>query len=171
MTVTPDPRTSISSDARQSKYAAILRAGALQEKTTEAIERIRKTRADIDAVSAKLKKDDDTPSSEPDPLVKTGADLKKKLDAMERRLWTPPRTKGIVAETDALSKIQYPLQSLGSSWDAPTPAQLAYFTFAEGALREVLADYNKLYVEEVTRFSDAAAKQNVTLFPQIDPLE
>jgi photosystem II stability/assembly factor-like uncharacterized protein len=156
VTVTPDPRTTLPADARQAKYAAILRAGALQEKTTEAIERIRKTRADIDAVSAKLKKDDD--SADPDPLVKSGTDLKKKLDAMERRLWSPPRTKGIVAETDAMSKVQYPLQSLTSSWDAPTAAQLAYLTYAEGVLREVLGDYNKLYSDEVAKYRDAAAK-------------
>ncbi|HJQ35947.1 MAG TPA: hypothetical protein VKB93_02300 [Thermoanaerobaculia bacterium] len=156
VTVMPDPRMTIPPDARQAKYAAILRAGALQEKTTEAIERIRKTRADIDAVAAKLKKDDD--SADPDPLIKQGGDLKKKLDAMEKRLWSPPKTKGIVAETDALSKIQYPLQSLQSSWDAPTPAQLAYLTYAEGVLREVLADYNKLYSEDVARFREAVAK-------------
>ena len=156
VTVVPDPRENILADTRRAKYNAILRAGALQEKTTEAIERIRKTRADIDAVSAKLKKDDD--SAEPDPLVKSGNDLKKKLDAMERRLWTPPKTKGIVAETDAMSKVQYPLQSLQSSWDAPTPAQLAYLTYSEATLREVLADYNKLYAEDVARFREAAAK-------------
>ena len=167
--VTPDPRTTLSADARQAKYNAILRAGALQEKTTEAIERIRKTRADIDAVAAKLKKDDDT--AETDALVKTGNDLKKKLDAMERRLWTPPRTKGIVAETDALSKVQYPLQSLQSSWDAPTPAQLAYLTYAEGALREVLADYNKLYAEDLAKYRDEVRKQNLVLVPDTTPIE
>jgi len=110
----------------------------------------------LNTVSAKLKKDD--ADAEPDPLVKSGNDLKKKLDAMERRLWTPPKTKGIVAETDAMSKVQYPLGSLQSSWDAPTSAQLAYLTYSEGALREVLADYNKLYAEDVAKYRAEAAK-------------
>src|SRR5215212_2939612 len=166
--VRPDPRTTIGAEVRQAKYDAILRAGALQEKTTEAIERIRKTRADIDAVAAKLKKDDEPADQEPAPLVKSGNDLKKKLDAMERRLWTPPKTKGIVAETDALSKVQYPLQSLQSSWDAPTPAQLAYLTYAEGTLREVLADYNKLFAEEVAKYRDEVRKQNLVLLPEYE---
>src|SRR6185436_5599227 len=48
VTVVPDPRATLAPDVRKAKYDAILRAGALQEKTTEAIERIRKTRADID---------------------------------------------------------------------------------------------------------------------------
>jgi len=164
VTVTPDSREAADGGARQSKYDAIVRAGALQEKTTEAIERIRKTRADIDAVIAKLKKDDDPADKEPDPLTKSGNDLKKKLDAMERRLWTPPRTKGIVAETDAMSKVQYPLQSLQSSWDAPTPAQLAYLTYAESALKAVLADYEKFYAEDVASFREAVQKQNISLF-------
>ena len=164
VTVTPDPRETIAADARQSKYDTIVRAGKLQETTTEAIERIRKTRADIDAVLAKLKKDDDPADKDPDPLTKSGNDLKKKLDAMERRLWTPPRTRGIVAETDAMSKVQYPLQSLQSSWDAPTPAQLAYLAYAEAALKGVLADLEMFYAEDVARFKEAVQKQNISLF-------
>lgn len=170
VTVTPDPRETIAAGARQAKYDAIVRAGKLQETTTAAIERIRKTRADIDAVLAKLKKDDDTADKEPDPLTKSGNDLKKKLDAMERRLWTPPRTKGIVAETDAMSKVQYPLQSLQSSWDAPTAAQLAYLTYAESALKGVLAEYNKLFGDDLAKFRDAVRSQNVSLFPEYEPI-
>lgn len=164
VTVVPDPRETIPLETRNAKYAAILRAGALQEKTTEAIERIRKTRADIDAVTAKLKKDDD--SAEPDPLIKQGAELKRKLDAIERRLWNPPKIKGLVADLDAMSKVQYPIQSLQSSWDAPTPAQLAYLEYAEGVLREVLADYNKLYSESVGPYREAVRKANLLLLPE-----
>ena len=162
VTVVPDARDSYTADARQAKNDALVRAGKLQETATEAINRINKTRAEIDAVLAKAKKDDEPPSSsekkEPDPLTKSGGDLKKKLDAMEKRLWVPPKTKGIVAETDVWSKISYPLGSMQSSWDAPTPSQLAYLTYAEEALRAVIADFNKLYAEDVARFREAAAK-------------
>jgi hypothetical protein len=167
--VVADPRATIAAEARQAKYDAIVRAGHLQEVTTEAIERIRKTRADIDAVAAKLKKDEE--SAEPDPLVKSGSDLKKKLDAMERRLWSPPKTKGIVAETDALSKVQYPLQSLQSSWDAPTSSQLTYLTYAEGILSDVLADYNKLFSEDVARYREAVRKGNLVLLPEYEAIK
>jgi len=103
--------------------------------------------------------------------VKSGAELKKKLDAMEKRLWSPPKTKGIVADTDAMAKVQYPLQSMQSSWDAPTPAQLAYLTYAEGLLREVLADYNKLYSDSVAQYRDAVRKANLMLLPDYDPIQ
>ncbi|PYQ27943.1 MAG: hypothetical protein DMF56_17510 [Acidobacteria bacterium] len=169
VTVVPDPRETTPLETRNAKYAVILRAGALQEKTTEAIERIRKTRADIDAVAAKLKKDDD--SAEPDPLIKQGNALKKQLDAIERRLWNPPKTKGLVADLDAMSKVQYPIQSLQSSWDAPTPAQLTYLTYAEGVLKEVLGEYNRLYSEDVGKYREAVRKQNLVLLPDYEAIQ
>lgn len=169
--VAADPRESYTEAQRQAKYDAIVRAGRLQETATEAIERIRKTRGDIDAVNAKLAKDEPNANAEPDPLVKSGGALKEKLDRMERRLWTPPKTKGIVADTDVWSKIGYPLYSLQSSWDAPTPAQLAYLERAEAALRAVLADYNKLFAEDVAKYREEVRKQNVVLLPETGAID
>lgn len=154
--VLPDPRETYTAQERQAKYDAILRAGRLQETATEAIDRINRTRADIDTIAARLKKDD--PKAEPDPVVKQGNTLKEKLDRMERRLWTPPKTAGIVADTDVFSKIGYPSYAMQSSWAAPTEAQLTYLSRAEAALRAVLADFNKLYAEDVAKYREAAAK-------------
>ena len=167
--VLPDPRETFSAEQRQAKYDAILRAGRLQETATEAIERIRKTRADIDAITAKLEKPE--PAATPDPLVESGNELKEKLGRMERRLWTPPKTAGIVADTDAWSKIGYPLYSLQSSWDAPTEAQLTYLSRAEAALRGVLADFNRLFETEVAQYRKAVSDRNLVLLPQHDPLD
>jgi photosystem II stability/assembly factor-like uncharacterized protein len=172
--VLPDPRQPEQAAARQANYDAILRAGRLYETVTSAIVRIRQTRTDIDAITAKQKKDDDEPApadKAPDPITKAAGDLKKKLDAMEKRLWVPPKTKGIVAETDVQSKISYPLFSLQSSWDAPTPSQLAYLERAEAELRKVLADYNKLFAEDVARFREEVRKLNVQLLPDLEPIQ
>ena len=166
--VMPDPRETYTAEQRQSKYDAILRAGRLQETATAAIERIQKTRADIDAVAAKLKKDE--PSAEPDPVVKSGTALKEKLDRIERRLWTPPKTKGIVAETDVWSKIGYPLGAMQSSWDAPTPSQLTYLDQAEVDLRAVLTDFNKLFAEDVAKYREEVRKATVVLLPEQEPI-
>ena len=166
--VLPDPRERYTAEQRQSKYETLLRAGRLQETATAAIERIQKTRADIDAIAAKLKKDE--PGAEPDPLVKAGNTLKEKLDLMERRLWTPPKTKGIVAETDAWSKIQYPQYGLQSSWDEATPAQLSYLERAETDLRAVLVDFNKLFAEDVARYREEVRKGNLVLLPEEKPI-
>ena len=172
--VLPDPRHTGQAAARQANYDAILRAGRMYETVTSALDRIRQTRGDIDAVLAKQKKDDDAPAAAdtaPDPVSKAAADLKKKLDAMEKRLWVPPQTKGIVAETDVQSKIGYPMYSLQSSWDAPTPSQLAYLDRAEALLRSVLADYNRLFAEDVARFREDVRKLNVQLLPEVEPIE
>jgi hypothetical protein len=102
--------------------------------------------------------------------VKSGTALKKRLDEMEKRLWVAPKTKGIVAETDVLGKIQYSLQAMQSSWDAPTPAQLAYLERAEAQLRTVLADFNKLFTEDVAKYREEVRAKNVTLFGEEPPL-
>jgi photosystem II stability/assembly factor-like uncharacterized protein len=167
--VLPDPRESFTAEARQSKYDAILRAGRLQETAVNAIERIQKTRADIEAVATKLRKDD--PAAEPDPLVKSGNTLKEKLDKLERKLWTPPKTKGIVAETDVLSKINYPMGAMQSSWDAPTAAQLTYLDNAEAELRKVLEEFNKVFAEDVAKYREDVRKLNVELVPTSTAIE
>ncbi|HEX7829194.1 MAG TPA: hypothetical protein VF787_06035, partial [Thermoanaerobaculia bacterium] len=168
--VLPDPRDTFTPAQRQAKYDAILRAGKVQETIVEAINRITKTRNDIDAVAAKLKKEDDDPSAEPPPLVKSGTELKTKLDAMEKRLWTPPKTKGIPAEKDVMAKIGYPFYSLQSSWDAPTAAQLTYLERAEKQLRETLVDYNKLFAQDVAKYREEVRKSNVVLLTEEPPL-
>ncbi|HEX6084489.1 MAG TPA: hypothetical protein VF266_08180, partial [Thermoanaerobaculia bacterium] len=168
--VVADPRETVPAEARQAKFDAVMRAGKMTETITTAIERIQKTRADIDAVSAKLKKPDDATDKTPDPLVKSGAALKKRLDEMEKRLWLPPKTKGIVADKDVLSKIQYPMQAMQSSWDAPTPAQLGYLARAEALLRTVLADYNKLFAEDVAKYREEVRAKNVMLVAEDPPL-
>ncbi|HEX8618065.1 MAG TPA: hypothetical protein VF911_10810, partial [Thermoanaerobaculia bacterium] len=167
--VMADPREKHTAEQRQAKYDAILRAGRLQEVAVEAIERIRKTRTDIDAVALKLRKDD--PAADPDPLVKTGETLKEKLDKIERRLWSPPNTVGIVADTDVLSKIGYPLYGMQSSWDAPTEAQLTYLDRGEAALKVVLADLNRLFAEDVAKYREDVRKGNHVLLQEQTPLE
>ncbi|HEY0139679.1 MAG TPA: hypothetical protein VGF48_02225 [Thermoanaerobaculia bacterium] len=169
--VSADPRERYTAEQRQAKFDAVTRAGRLQETLVEAIDRVQKTRADIDAVTNKLKKPDAEPDAEPDPLAKSGSALKEKLDKIERRLWTPPRQKGIPAENDALAKLQYPMYAMQSSWDAPTPAQLEYFARAETFARGVLDDLNKLFAEDVAKFREEVRKQNVVLLPDAQPIE
>jgi len=158
--VLPDPRDKFTAEARQARHDAILRAGRLQETATEAIERIQMTRTDIETIAARVKKED---QKEPDPLVKSGNALKKRLDAIERRLWTPPKTKGITADTDVFSKIGYPMSAMQSSWDAPTAAQLAYLERGEVLLNEVLAEVKQLFDGDVAKYREEVRKRGVEL--------
>jgi len=168
--VLADPRETVAPEARQAKFDAVMRAGKLTEKVMTAVERIQKTRADIESIASKMKKPDDAADKTPDPLVKSGTALKKRLDEMEKRLWSPPKTKGITADKDVLAKINYPLQSMQSSWDAPTPAQLAYLERAEKLLQTVLADFNRLFAEDVAKYREDVRKANVSLLNEEPPL-
>ncbi|HEX9162692.1 MAG TPA: hypothetical protein VF980_13385 [Thermoanaerobaculia bacterium] len=167
--VLPDPRIDVPSADRTAKWNAIMRAGQLQESVTEAITRIQKTRSDVDAITAKLKKPDAEPG-ERDPIASSARTLKTQLDAMEHRLWNPPKSKGIAPPTDVMSQLRTPLQALQSSFDAPTEAQLAWLARAEAAYRAVIPDYNKLFAEDVARFRETARKQNAELLPEYKPL-
>ncbi|HSL82645.1 MAG TPA: hypothetical protein VLF66_07695, partial [Thermoanaerobaculia bacterium] len=53
--VLPDPRVEISQADRQAKYEAVLEAGQLRERLTEAIERVRAARRDVERIQAKAK--------------------------------------------------------------------------------------------------------------------
>lgn len=168
--VLPDPRQEVTVADRLAKWNAILRAGQLQESVTDAIMRIQKTRTDIEAVTTKVKKSD-ADSSKPDPITASAKALKQKLDAMERRLWNPPPSKGLEPPTAVMSYVGRALQALQSSFDAPTEAQMAWLARAEAAYRAVLPDYNKLFAEDVATFREAVRKQNVELLPEYKPVE
>ncbi|HVR43896.1 MAG TPA: hypothetical protein VMS56_10700 [Thermoanaerobaculia bacterium] len=173
--VLPDPRFSIAEDARARNWETQLRIGELQEKTAEAITRIIRTRGDIDAVSAKLSaasesKDGDR-GAEPDPLVKEGADLSRQLSAIERMLWVPPRTKGIVDTSQvAWTRLGRAASSIASSWDAPTAAQMAYLAEAEAILAKGIAELDRFFAEQMPPYRERVRASGVVLLEEYPPL-
>jgi hypothetical protein len=113
--VLADPRMLISDQDRQAKWDAVQKGGRLQETATDAIERVVNLRADIDFVlgrAGKMDKDElkstGAKESSYKILLDAGRDLKKEVDAVEKLLRVPPKTKGIPPENDAWSKIEYP---------------------------------------------------------------
>ncbi len=167
--VAADPRYDIPAADREAKWAAIERAGALQAKLSEAIDRVRDTRADIDVVLKKLqeqkqdKKGDEKQGKE---LTEAGRALQRALTAMEKRLWVPPRSRGILPDTDVMVKARYVLRSLGSSWDKPTDAQLTYQRQAEAEAEKVLADFDQLFASQVADFRRRVREAGVELLPE-----
>ncbi len=179
VTVLSDPRFQISNEDRTAKRAAIEHAGELQELVTEAVRQIHSTRSDVDVVTGKVRKEkaanDNSKnakgkSTPHQKLLQSARALKKALTTMEKRLWVPLKTKGIVADTDALSKIRYVLRSLGSSWDAPTTAQFAYLRQAEERLAAVLTDHNQLFATQVADFRRQVEEAGITILPAHEPL-
>jgi hypothetical protein len=170
--VLPDPRYEGRLAGRQANFEAQERAGKVQEALATAVERINQTRTDIDAVTARLKarvkKDEKDPAGE--ELTKSGRELRKKLDDLEKRLWQPEGTKGIVAETDAENRLNYAARAIGSSYDAPTPAQLAYLERAEAESRKALAGFNQLFSQDVAAFRAKVRELDVQLLPETQPI-
>jgi hypothetical protein len=179
VTVVADPRFRIPDDERQVKYDAQVRAGEMQETVAEAVRRIAETRSDIGVVLGKARHagrdehypDDDERLSDPyRALVESGTALTEALDGLEQRFWSPPSEKGIGPEDDALSKIAYAERSLGSSWDAPTPAQVDYLAVAEKKLGEAIEAFHELYDTEVAEFRRGVDESGLSLLPESERL-
>ena len=179
--VVPDPRITRTEADRRANYEALGRAGALQDKTVDAIDRVVRTRVDVDAVTARLRKVDADAKSKADregtkpedhkDLLADAGKLKKKLETLERTLRQPEGFGGILPDTDVESRVNYVSGSLASSWDAPTPAQLAYLAAAEKHLQAAVADLNRLFAEDVAPFRAKVKEAGVTeLLPEAPPL-
>ena len=63
------------------------------------------------------------------------------------------------------------MRSIGSSWDAPTPAQLAYLDRAEKQTRDALEDLNRLFTGDVAAFRAKVRELDVQLLPDLPPLK
>jgi hypothetical protein len=105
------------------------------------------------------------------PLLRAARDLRRKINGVERRLFVPPTTKGIVDDRTALSRVQLALFSLDSSWDAPNATQRAEIQQAETAVAAALQEVNRLMSEDVAAFrKQAVAAQGIDLLPAESPL-
>lgn len=166
--VLPDPRWTGDVGQREANWMAVQRAGALQEAIAEAVGRVREVREDLEVLRRKVRgdtSDEEKKSGASSPLLQQAEAVGKRLEEMEKLLWVPPGTKGIVDLQDARSKVRRVLASLQSSWDAPTPAQLAYLQEAEEATGAALEAVNRLLAGEVAALREAAAAAGIALFP------
>lgn len=163
--VVADPRAAGAGDDRVANWRAVVRAGALQERLTEAILRLREVREDVAVVRRKLagggEKGSEAPTS---PLLTQAERVATRVDEVEKLLWVPPDTKGIVDWEDARSQVRRVLASLQSSWDAPTPAQRASLAEAEAVTTRALEAVAALLDGEVAKLRAAAAQEGVVLF-------
>ncbi len=185
--VLPDPRSKNTAPDWQAREDAISRLAALNDALAEAIDRLRKTRADVDSVvtrvqSAKAaekaaKKDspastakDEKPEPTP-PIVEAAGKLKGDLDKLERRLWVPYDSVGIQPDTDALTKVYYLYGYILSTWEPPSPTNLEYLRQAEAGTQAVLADFNRFFETDVAAFRKQVDDANVRLLPDLGKVE
>jgi hypothetical protein len=115
---------------------------------------------------------EDAEESPLETLQESGQKLKKTLAELEKKLWVPPDTKGIPYSADKpWSKAGRALFALGSSSDAPTPAQLTFLRLAEEAVADALAEINRVFGEDVSAFRELVADSGLELLPRLEPLE
>ena len=152
---------------RQTRSSACQLSAGVQSRSTK-ITRLARVKSDIDAIAARVKADEDRAQrpgeapGPPSPLVRDGAALKRKLESIERMLWIPPKTPGIVDDSSvALSRISRVISSLGSSWDAPTPAQLEYLAEAERLLEKGIAEVDRFFATDLPAYQDAVRKAEI----------
>lgn len=104
------------------------------------------------------------------PMLRAARELRRKLDAEEKRLYVPPSTKGIVDDRTPLSWVQGALFSLDSSWDPPDATQRAELQQAETVTAAALQGVNRLMSEDVAAFRKQVAEAHIDLLPAEPPI-
>jgi photosystem II stability/assembly factor-like uncharacterized protein len=166
--VRPDPRVDVPQADRVAKFDALMSAGRLSSAYGRATERIDRLRSDVAAIRERAERGQD-PDASPGtehprkPLLDALEALKEKLDAVDGELRRPADAKGIVDRDNVGSLVGGIGWTLGSSWDAPTPADLATIAMAEEALEEQLEALNAILADDVPRVRSMAHDAGIEL--------
>ncbi|MFZ5787130.1 MAG: VPS10 domain-containing protein [Acidobacteriota bacterium] len=178
--VHPDPRTRNTPEEWARREQAVARVKAVHERAAGAAHRLRDMRADVEAVMARARTSAEReaqaagrlPSKDDPQLVVSGKALLEKLGALEKRLWQPPETVGIVADNDVAAKISRAALFVGatpswsghgSPWDPPSPAQIAYLSEAEAAFAALEPDIDAFLVGDVAAYRAQADAAGIRL--------
>jgi len=167
--VLPDPRSKNTEADWQARWAAVLRAGHLQDSAIAVAERILKTRTDVETAAARARTD--APPAARAALLQAAAGIQTKLNALEKRFRvTPEMPIGVPRDDLVLEKVWIVVDTLQTSMDPPTPSTLAWFETAEKALDAYLVDFNRFYAEDVAAFRKQVAAAGLELVPEVEAL-
>jgi photosystem II stability/assembly factor-like uncharacterized protein len=167
--VLPDPRSRNTEADWQARWAAVLRAGHLQDAGITAVTRLRKTRADVETAAAKIASD--APPADRLKLQKAAESLLAKIGALDQRLrLAPEQPLGLPRDPLVMEKIWAPVDALQTSMDPPSPALLAQLERGEKALAAFLVDLNRFLAEDVEAFRKQIAAAGLELVPEAAPV-
>ncbi len=180
-----DPRFQHTAEDWRRREEAVDRALQLEDVLSEALHRIRRTRADVQALVGQIerRKEDeeerariagtafDKKDEKPDPVVEAAEKLQEGLTTLEKKIWVPPGTPGILPERDALNAVGYAGSDILSTYEPPSPTHLDRLRQAEAEVQKVLADFNQFFAKEVAEFQRQAEGANLRLMPAAEPLQ
>src|SRR6185436_3461238 len=114
-----DPRFEVTREAREANLAAIRRTNKLVDVVADGVERIQRTRRDVDAVVAQLRRDQEAAKKQggaaDDPARKAvldaARDLQSKLGSLEKRFWQTEDAKGLTEDKDLEQRVGYVARS------------------------------------------------------------
>jgi photosystem II stability/assembly factor-like uncharacterized protein len=166
--VLADPRAAYTPEERELNYRAMLELQSMQEAAVTAVEKIVRSRRDIDTVLGLIDQRKQ-PGVELEASLATlreqAGDLKDRLDELEKQFRTPPKTKGIVYDDDkVVNRIGLAMGYVGSSHDAPTPTAKAYTELARVSLQQAQAAADSFMAADLSNFAQAVAAAGIGLF-------
>lgn len=168
VSVSADPRVTVTMADRRANLAATLRAGQRQDVATEAVNRLRDTRHALDQVREALAgRDDDAAAA----LRAAGDSLQERLTAVEELFTGEQEVQGFVSAPNAvLGRIGGVLYALTSSQDAPTPEARRLQEQADQLLQSALARYDAVVGEDLQAYRRRLDAADVHLFTLPEPL-
>jgi hypothetical protein len=167
--VRPDPRSPNQAADWTAREEALRRAVALHDAAADAIWRLRRTRDDVALAQARVKEaaeaagERDEQKRDALPLVKSGDKVIEALRGLEKKLWQSPEVKGILPDTDVVSRLFLATASLESSWDRPSANQLEHLRQVDALLRQVVGEVNAAFDGPVTAFRKEAEAAGIAL--------
>jgi photosystem II stability/assembly factor-like uncharacterized protein len=168
VTVSPDPRITVSTADRQANLDLILRAGQRQGVAAEAVDNLNDAIHSVDEADKLLGIRHDAASA---ALVAAGDSLKMKLEGVVELFTGPQDAQGLlVSESTVLARIGYVIRSVGSSWDAPTQAETSLMQQADEVLKVALDRYNGVVSQDVAAYRQRLQAAQVQVFPQPETL-
>lgn len=166
-----DPRFEVPLAAQRAKLDAILRLGQRQEVAAEAVDRLREAKRAADRAVEQLKASHNASDSLEQRLRAAADSLKKRLTEVEELFTGPQEIQGFAPAPDAvLPQLEEVYESLSSSRDQPTEAQLLYLKAAEEDLARALERLNSIFAREVAEFRTLVQQANLQWFPSREPL-
>ncbi|HEV7671539.1 MAG TPA: hypothetical protein VGS22_23720 [Thermoanaerobaculia bacterium] len=169
--VLPDPRTGNTAADWAAREAAIVRSGKLQYQIVAAIEKIRDTRKDIDAVAERVTagnaeaiKKHEVVAAEL-PLIKQGEEVKEGLAKLEKKAWQSPEIVGIVRFGDVFTDLNFAQGYITSSWAPPSPTHLAYLDAVDATYAKFKAELDAFFADAVAKYREKVREAKIELVP------